>query len=151
MITSSAAFAPKAKALFQAGRFVGVESDRALFGLPNETHRIRCEEVRGEIESALSDHFGRPVPLALIVDPDQARPHRSRLLVRRPPRRTGPRTAHGSSHRRSRHPASRASSGSRGGRGSVRLRRGPNGEVAEVDNSAEARVLQAFPGAEEVR
>ena len=59
---------PKAKALFQAGRFVGVEGDRALFGLPNETHRVRCEEVRGEIESALAEHFSRPVPLTLIVD-----------------------------------------------------------------------------------
>ncbi len=59
---------PKAKALFQAGRFVGVEEDRAVFGLPNETHRTRCEEVRGEIESALSEHFGQTVGLTLMVD-----------------------------------------------------------------------------------
>ena len=60
---------PKAKALFQAGRFVGVEGDNVVFGLPNETHRTRCEEVRGEIEVALSDHFGRTVDLVLVVDP----------------------------------------------------------------------------------
>ncbi|HUD17667.1 MAG TPA: DNA polymerase III subunit gamma/tau, partial [Acidimicrobiales bacterium] len=59
---------PKAKALFQAGRFVGVEDDKAVFGLPNEIHRTRCEEVRGEIEAALSGHFGRQVGLVLIVD-----------------------------------------------------------------------------------
>ena len=59
---------PKAKALFQAGRFVGVEGDKAVFGLPNEIHRSRCEEVRGEIELALADHFGRPVGLVLVVD-----------------------------------------------------------------------------------
>ena len=59
---------PKAKALFQAGRFVAVEDDRAVFGLPNEIHRNRCEEVRGEIEAALADHFDRPVKLVLVVD-----------------------------------------------------------------------------------
>ena len=68
---------PKAKALFQAGRFVGVEGDRAVFGLPNETHRSRCEEVRGEIEAALSEQFGLPVGLDLVVDPG-AEPPRTR-------------------------------------------------------------------------
>ncbi|HEX4220615.1 MAG TPA: DNA polymerase III subunit gamma/tau [Acidimicrobiales bacterium] len=59
---------PKAKALFQAGRFVSVEGDKARFGLPNETHRMRCEEVRADVEAILSDHFGRRVPLVLVVD-----------------------------------------------------------------------------------
>jgi DNA polymerase-3 subunit gamma/tau len=59
---------PKAKALFQAGRFVGVDGDRAVFGLPNETHRTRCAEVQEEIVSKLSEHFGRPVGLVLVVD-----------------------------------------------------------------------------------
>ncbi len=68
---------PKAKALFQAGRFVGVEGERAVFGLPNEIHRNRCEEVRGEIEAALSEQFGRPVGLELVVDPG-AEPPRNR-------------------------------------------------------------------------
>ncbi|MDQ1359910.1 MAG: polymerase subunit gamma/tau, partial [Acidimicrobiaceae bacterium] len=62
---------PKAKALFQAGRFVGVEGDKAQFGLPNETHRMRCEEVRADVEAVLSEHFGRRVALVLIVDDSQ--------------------------------------------------------------------------------
>ena len=65
---------PKAKALFQAGRFVGVDGERAVFGLPNETHRNRCEEVRGEVEAALSEQFGRPVALELVVDRGRAGP-----------------------------------------------------------------------------
>ena len=60
---------PKAKALFQAGRFVGVEGDHAVYGLPNETHRTRCEDMLGEVEGALADHFGRPIPLHLVTDP----------------------------------------------------------------------------------
>jgi hypothetical protein len=80
---------PKAKALFQAGRFVEVEDGRAVFGLPNEIHRRRCEEIREEIESALSDHFGRPVPLRLVVDPvlaaKYAAPPRERPFVRSGP------------------------------------------------------------------
>ncbi len=60
---------PKAKMLFQAGRFVGVEGDHAVYGLPNETHRTRCEDMRGEVEGALADYFGRPIPLVLVTDP----------------------------------------------------------------------------------
>ena len=59
---------PKAKALFQAGRFVSVEGEQAKFGLPNETHRKRCEEVRADVEAVLSEHFGRRVSLVLVVD-----------------------------------------------------------------------------------
>ncbi|HEX3567268.1 MAG TPA: DNA polymerase III subunit gamma/tau, partial [Acidimicrobiales bacterium] len=59
---------PKAKALFQAGRFVSVEGEQAKFGLPNETHRKRCEEVRADVEAVLSEHFGRRVALVLVVD-----------------------------------------------------------------------------------
>ncbi len=148
---------PKAKALFQAGRFVGADGERAVFGLPNETHRNRCEAVRGEIEAALSEQFGRPVGLELVVDPGaEPSPGRSGSPPEAPaptssPPPTGP-PADGADHR----PAD----------GGVGQGAGPDpaddpddpsvfdsaelGEVADVDNSAEARVLQAFPGAEEV-
>ncbi len=59
---------PKAKALFQAGRFVGADGERAEFGLPNQIHRNRCEEMRTEVEAALAYQFGRPIPLVLVVD-----------------------------------------------------------------------------------
>ena len=151
---------PKAKALFQAGRFVGVEGDRAVFGLPNEIHRTRCEEVRGEIESALAEHFGRPVGLILVVDAGVG------VARRQPIRRSSPVDAAGSPPGRSDAadpgPPSRPAPppGTLGaGAGAVRadeledlsaFDEAELGEVADVDNSAESRVLQAFPGAEEV-
>ena len=175
---------PKAKALFQAGRFVGVEDDRAVFGLPNEIHRNRCEEVRGEIEAALAEQFGRPVGVELVVDPGAEAP-RSHIgspsdgddedstptAGRNAPDASGSVPATAPSGRPD--PAVPPSAGV----GSLRTTgpadtddpQGPDraddledqsdlsvfdeaqlGEIAKVDNSAEARVLQAFPGAEEV-
>jgi DNA polymerase III subunit gamma/tau len=58
----------RAKALFAVGRFVTVDGGRALFALPNEAHRTQCLTVQKEVESALANHFGRPVPLTLVVD-----------------------------------------------------------------------------------
>jgi DNA polymerase-3 subunit gamma/tau len=169
---------PKAKALFQAGRFVGVDGERAVFGLPNETHRSRCEEVRGEIEAALADQFGRPIGLELVVDPG-AEPPRSRPAAPQEPPRPTPAgttaTGTGSGNGRERQGADRA--GSTGPSGPVpppTAARAPEahephlgddpdvlddpadfdeselGELVDVDNSAEARVRLAFPGAEEV-
>ena len=199
---------PKAKALFQAGRFVGVEGDRAVFGLPNETHRSRCEEVRGEIEAALSEQFGLPVGLDLVVDPGAepprtreggrdrrprrstdrrgpgvrsvgcrpgGRPHRSRhrrdagdpaATRRARPTRTGPATRPGRPARRDGRDAAAVEPRDTGTPEDAEAFEGVQppddqedpmvfdeselGEVADVDNSAETRVLQAFPGAEEV-
>jgi DNA polymerase-3 subunit gamma/tau len=166
---------PKAKALFQAGRFVGVEDDRAVFGLPNETHRNRCEEVRGEIEAALSEQFGRPVALDLVVDAG-AEPPRNRTgvfaegdddapasppgrstqgvtgapPVNPAPDRSGPSAPSGGSVRAA-EPDDRADADSPEDLGDLSaFDEEQLGEIADVDNSAEARVLQAFPGAEEV-
>ena len=168
---------PKAKALFQAGRFVGVDGDRAVFGLPNEMHRNRCQEVQGE---------SRP-PCPTTSASRWGSPWSSTTAPRRQPdRRT---------HRTDRQAgagllpvafvlAALAGSGSvdsdrdcrRAGTTCPSRRSGPVpsvamadhddddeeeedgsafdeselGEIADIDNSAEARVLQAFPGAEEV-
>jgi DNA polymerase-3 subunit gamma/tau len=139
---------PKAKALFQAGRFVHVEEGRAVYGLPNETHRTRCEDMRAEVEAALAGHFGRPIPLALVVEPGADAPS-DRVTSRQ-----------GSSA-----PSASPRDGSPGRRPSASAAPAPTpddddddvafdeselGEVADVGNLAEARVLQAFPGAEEV-
>ncbi len=69
-----AGLSPKAKSRFSAGRFVSVEDGHAVFGLPNQIHRDRCEEVRGEVESALAAHFGASFPLRLTVDAGQPPP-----------------------------------------------------------------------------
>lgn len=46
----------------------------AQFGLPNGPHAKRCLEVQGEVEAALEQHFGGPVPLEIIVDGDAVAP-----------------------------------------------------------------------------
>jgi hypothetical protein len=161
---------PKAKALFQAGRFVGAEGDRAVFGLPNEIHRTRCEDVRGEIEAALSEQFGRPVLLELVVDPGAEAPSRGQDASSpdapvTPPAAPGRAAGNPGTNRSSAPPPP----GAPGLPDAPDQPEGPAGhhdpadhedlaafdeselgEIAEVDNSAEARVLEAFPGAEEV-
>ena len=128
---------PKAKALFQAGRFVGADVDGAQFGLPNEIHRTRCAEMRLEVEAALADQFGRPIPLVLVVDgAPAASPGTDRELSVSPT---------GSAQ------SSVTTDGLGDGEGEdLSDFDAENLEVVDVDNSAEARLLQAFPGAEEV-
>jgi hypothetical protein len=58
----------RARARFQGGRFASTDDGVAVFSLPNAIHRDRCEEVRAEVEAALSDHFGAPIRLRLVVD-----------------------------------------------------------------------------------
>ena len=58
----------RARALFAAGRFVANEGDHAVFALPDPMHRDRCEPVKADVETALAQHFGRPVPLRLVAD-----------------------------------------------------------------------------------
>jgi DNA polymerase-3 subunit gamma/tau len=65
---------PKIRALFAAGRFTTVEDGAAHFALPNATHRKRCESFRDDVENVLAAHFGRPVPMVLVVDSTDGRP-----------------------------------------------------------------------------
>jgi hypothetical protein len=58
----------RARARFRVGRFTAVENGTAVFALPNETHRSYCEEVRPEVEQVLAEHFGSPVGMRLVVD-----------------------------------------------------------------------------------
>jgi len=60
----------RSKAFFAGGRFLDVSGGAAVFGLPNAPHMQRCEKGRPDVEAALSAHFGRTVPLRLVVDPD---------------------------------------------------------------------------------
>ena len=128
---------PKAKALYQAGRFVAADGERAQFGLPNEIHRNRCEDMRAEVEAALADQFGRPVPLVLVVD--GAPPPSVPTGGHHPDAPDAPAAAPAPP------PAARDDDVE-----DLADFDADDLEVAEIDNSAEARLLQAFPGAEEV-
>ena len=61
---------PKVRAYYQAGRFLGVEGGRAVFGLPNAVHVSQAEPLRAEVVAALSAYFGRRVELHLVVEGD---------------------------------------------------------------------------------
>ncbi|MGA2835778.1 MAG: DNA polymerase III subunit gamma/tau [Acidimicrobiales bacterium] len=141
---------PKAKALFQAGRFVGADGEQAEFGLPNQIHRNRCEEMRPEVEAALADQFGRPIPLVLVVDAAPGSPATpGSPSSPAPPSAAGPRSDDAGTSDRVAPTAPRAGDPDEPEEDlsdfdDVDL------EVAEIDNSAQARLLQAFPGAEEV-
>ncbi len=128
---------PKAKALYQAGRFVGADADRAQFGLPNEIHRNRCEAMRAEVEAALAEQFGRPIPLVLVVDGAAGPPATTAPGPTDPPDSGG----------MAPEPAPVVLDDDAEDLAEFDT---DNLEMAEIDNSAEARLLQAFPGAEEV-
>ena len=64
----------KVRVRFQTGRFLANESDCVVFALDNQIHLDRCEEVRSEVDNALLDHFGRPVPMRLVIDDDSTAP-----------------------------------------------------------------------------
>ena len=126
----------RAKARYASGRFVAVDGEGAHFALPNAAHREQCAEQQAVVEKALSDHFGTTVSLVLDID-DTSPP---------PAARSGPSPA-----------AAGPSSGAAPSPAAP-----PADEIDYVDPSelddtstdqataAQARLLQAFPGASEV-
>ena len=65
------------------------EPDTAGFALPTPIHRERCAEVQGDVEHALAAHFGRRVPLKLLVETEvgaASGPRAGRGGAHRPPR-----------------------------------------------------------------
>ena len=50
------------------GRFVEPEGDNAEFALPDRNMLARAANYAGEARDALGAHFGRPVPLRLVLD-----------------------------------------------------------------------------------
>jgi hypothetical protein len=56
------------KVYVSAGRFVAVDNAAAIFAVPDRGLLARAEPNRAEVEAALAAHFGRPVPLRLVLD-----------------------------------------------------------------------------------
>jgi hypothetical protein len=98
--------------------------------------------MRHEVEAALADQFGRPVPLVLVVEGPPEAPVDGSVPAAGgdgdSPRPAGPRSA-STPDRSAAHDDEDLADFD-----AAEL------EVAEIDNSAETRLLQAFPGAEEV-
>jgi DNA polymerase III subunit gamma/tau len=138
----------RAKARFASGRFVAVDEQGAHFALPNAAHRDQCAEQLPLVESALAEHFGAPVRLVLVIDEATATP---------PPRTatgpTGPAPAGGgTAARRGRRAPQDAPSPPADDDDEVDPAEFAAGEADGTDQSteAEARLMQAFPGASEV-
>jgi hypothetical protein len=62
----------RVKGLYGSGRFVAVEDDHAVFGFESATLGEMADQARPDVEAALSAHFGRPVPVRIVVDPGTA-------------------------------------------------------------------------------
>jgi DNA polymerase-3 subunit gamma/tau len=71
----------RSRARLSGGHWVEVSDGVAVFGLPNEPHATRCEELRPEVESMLSAHFGTTVPIRLVVDGSAPDPSAPRVVA----------------------------------------------------------------------
>jgi DNA polymerase-3 subunit gamma/tau len=138
----------RAKARYASGRFVAVDEQGAHFALPNAAHRDQCTEQQPLVEAALAAHFGAPVKLVLVID-DAAPPSEGTTA---PPAMAGAETGveaapRPSGRRRAPAPAPEPSEDAE----DVDPAEFANeADPEEQASAAEARLLQAFPGASEV-
>jgi DNA polymerase III subunit gamma/tau len=58
---------PAVKVYVASGRFLSV-GDTAVYAVPDKGLLGRAQAGRAEVEAALSAHFGRPIPLELVLD-----------------------------------------------------------------------------------
>jgi DNA polymerase-3 subunit gamma/tau len=63
-----------ARAVFSPATLVASAAGSVTLGLPNDTHRTKCEQHRSVVEQALSAHSGTDVAVELIVDGGGAGP-----------------------------------------------------------------------------
>jgi DNA polymerase-3 subunit gamma/tau len=57
-----------ARAVFAPATFVSSGQGVVTLGLPNDTHRTKCEQHRPAAEKAFSEHLGSPITIDLVVD-----------------------------------------------------------------------------------
>jgi DNA polymerase III subunit gamma/tau len=111
----------RARALYQAGRFTEADERTCTFAVESEAQREHCERKREEVEGAIAAHFGTAVTLRLVVEDRAAAPAVPAVVVAEPD------------------PLA------------VDLDEMDGGVVEDNETIATARVLDAFPGATEVR
>jgi len=79
--TILASLSQRARPRYAAGRWLAVEGTQATLGLPNAPHASRCEELRSEVEAALSAAFAGPITVRLTVDSDAIDPGDRRAVA----------------------------------------------------------------------
>jgi hypothetical protein len=119
---------PRARALFQGGRFTSAAGTECTFAVHNEAQRDQCERKRSEVEAAIGEHFSSTVRLHVVVDD------------------TGVPAAPAA-------PAPIPTQVAPGGQDAadMDLDELDGGAAPDTESIAAARVLDAFPGATEVR
>ncbi len=137
----------RAKARFASGRFVAVDEQGAHFALPNAAHRDQCAEQLPLVETALAAHFGRPVRLVLVIDEVAAPAPRTGTAAAGPPPSVGDPAGRGRTTARDEVPPAPDPPDD-----DVDPAEFASGETDGDDHASEAqaRLLQAFPGASEV-
>ncbi len=58
----------KIRSKWRGGRWVEPGDGVLRFAVPNAWHQNACDESRRDVEQALAGHFGRPLPVTLVVD-----------------------------------------------------------------------------------
>jgi hypothetical protein len=120
------ALRPAVKVYVASGRFLPSDRRSALYAVPDRGLLARAEANRAEIEGALTQHFGRPVPVRFVLDSDAAPP------------------------------GSPSSASAPGSAAEPPLEDPADYDLSSLEDAPEAlvspeqRLLQAFPGAEEV-
>jgi hypothetical protein len=66
------AMAPGVRSVFRTGRWLAVDEATAVFAFEHPQFLQRGEEKRPDVEAALGAHFGAPVGLRLVLDPGAA-------------------------------------------------------------------------------
>jgi DNA polymerase III subunit gamma/tau len=112
---------PRARSLYRAGRFTDADGRTCTFAVESEAHREQAEHKRAEVEAAIASHFGTHVVLRLVVEASTA------------PTEATPTASHEEDLM------------------AVDLAAMDAGPVNDTETIATARVLDAFPGATEVR
>jgi hypothetical protein len=118
------ALRPAVKVYVATGRFLPSEASIAVYAVPDRGLLTRAEANRAEIEQALSSHFGRPIALRLVLD-------------------DGPAPSNGPG-------AAPAPSGPAGVDDEAAVDWAELEEAPATVSSPEQKLLEAFPGAEEV-
>ena len=135
---------PKLRAIYQVGRFVSADDAGAVLALPNQAHLEHAEPLREEIIDALSRHFGCPVSVRLVTE---AAPEARR--VREAPTRGAHEAEHAESDRHDESEEDALVAEARSAEGEESPSPATNERLSGLD-LAEDRLLEAFPGAEEV-
>jgi DNA polymerase III subunit gamma/tau len=133
----------KARSRFASGRFLTVEDGAAVFAVPDKHLLGRCEETRADAEAALAARFGVPVPLKLVLDPGG---HAVDAGPPGPPSQSGPPIPPATPGPRPEPPADLDDpSFGYAGQDLEDLE-----DAGPAVTSPEQRLMEAFPGAEEV-